>query len=405
MDSIKQKRVSRKIFLLAFAIAALILVNGSFSFWQMSEVKGEFFEVAHRDLPISNKLSPMIDKQYEQVLLLERLQLLEHEHKASMIEFLYKRFRQKSENFENSFTDLEIFVREQAKGAEVDTLEELTKLQDMFANWYVEYKQFHQQADDLFRHQSIGDEEKIDLLIVIGNELSQKLVAMRNEIQTFTLQSVKMVERHEAWVIQAVVIFTLFAYSLGLMVLMLIRQVMKSRDEAVEKIIYHATYDTLTELFNRRHFFERLSEAIQIVKRYRQPLSLCVCDLDHFKQVNDQKGHQTGDKVLTVFGEIINEEKRETDIAGRFGGDEFVICFVNTSAENAAKVLERIRVRLESFPFKDSKGQMFKVTSTFGVAELEAGQISEESLLEAADAALYSAKEKGRNQVVSRLAE
>lgn len=143
--------------------------------------------------------------------------------------------------------------------------------------------------------------------------------------------------------IKGVVIFTLFVFSLGAIMLLMMRQVMRGREQAIEKITYYASYDPLTDLYNRRHFFEQLQLQIEQSIKQQRPLSLCVCDLDHFKQVNDSRGHQMGDQVLSRFADVLKQQVRSSDFIGRFGGDEFVICFPDTEAAEAAAVAERVR--------------------------------------------------------------
>ena len=168
---------------------------------------------------------------------------------------------------------------------------------------------------------------------------------------------------------------------------------MNSREQAIEKISYFANYDPLTDLFNRRHFFDQFNQAIKKAEDSNTPLSLCVCDLDHFKEVNDTLGHRAGDNILTTFAEILRSNIRENDFVGRFGGDKFVICFPDATSEQAAEMVERIRTR-----FAEYNALKLSVTSTFGIAELNHETNTDDLLLEKADKALYKAKENGRNQ-------
>jgi len=167
-----------------------------------------------------------------------------------------------------------------------------------------------------------------------------------------------------------------------------------------ERLLYEATHDALTGLFSRRYFMERLGGAIRSAKRYRYALSLCVCDLDNFKTVNDVYGHVAGDKVLARFGELIANELRADDIAGRYGGDEFWIILPHTSAEEAGISVQRIGDGLERMVFRAETGEAFAVTATFGLSELTSRDTTEHDLLVAADQALYQGKEAGGNRFV-----
>lgn len=167
-----------------------------------------------------------------------------------------------------------------------------------------------------------------------------------------------------------------------------------------EKLRLMATHDELTGLFNRRALMETLQQRVEFARRYKSRLTLCVCDLDHFKQVNDTYGHQLGDEVLQRFASIISKNIRDTDTAGRFGGDEFFIIFPSTSTEQAVTCVERIRKDLSKEVFKYEEGG-FQLTGSFGLASLTETMTELEQLVQQADAALYSAKRKNRNQSVT----
>lgn len=165
-----------------------------------------------------------------------------------------------------------------------------------------------------------------------------------------------------------------------------------------ERLREEATYDALTGLANRRHFTECLLTAISAATRYNLPLSLCICDIDTFKEINDTYGHAAGDKVLTQFAEVIRSQIRTPDVPGRIGGDEFCIVFPNTPGEGALKAVERIRRRVEGLTF-DSEGKgSFTISASFGLAEVDRPDLTVEAFLERADEALYEAKRAGRNQ-------
>ncbi len=161
-----------------------------------------------------------------------------------------------------------------------------------------------------------------------------------------------------------------------------------------------ATRDSLTGLLNRRHFLEVLTSAHQNATRYGFPLSLAILDLDNFKEVNDRYGHQQGDEVLRRFGAMVRLELRSGDLAGRYGGDEFIIAFPHTSAKNAAESLERIRRRLQDTDF-GAESKSYGVHCTAGVAELPLDGATVDFLISLADKAMYEAKAKGRNRVVA----
>ncbi len=172
------------------------------------------------------------------------------------------------------------------------------------------------------------------------------------------------------------------------------------RKQKEEQLRMMAVHDPLTGLFNRRHFMERLEMEIQSSKRYNYPLSLCICDLDYFKAVNDTHGHRKGDMVLSRFGRLLNNILRTENISCRYGGDEFCIIFPHSLAEHAAVSLNRIRKHFKKIVFEGEYGKNFSISATFGIADIAENTAYQKELIEAADKALYKAKQSGRNCIV-----
>jgi diguanylate cyclase (GGDEF)-like protein len=159
--------------------------------------------------------------------------------------------------------------------------------------------------------------------------------------------------------------------------------------------------DEKTGLYNFREFQRRLREEWQRAERYTVPLSVVFFDLDHFKRVNDTLGHQAGDRVLKEFAMLATGGARANDIAARYGGEEFAVILPHTDGEMAVRVAERIRRAVAEFEF-DAGESPTRITVSAGVATLTAKRevSSVDDLVRAADAALYEAKELGRNRVV-----
>ncbi len=160
-----------------------------------------------------------------------------------------------------------------------------------------------------------------------------------------------------------------------------------------------AQTDPLTRLYNRRHLYEKLETELNRCYRGRNPLSLIMADIDHFKQVNDKYGHQVGDEVLVRVADLLQEQLRTYDLAARYGGEEFCLVLPETDLEAACEVAERIRMRAEEMTFS-GKMENHKLTISFGVAAYDGttdGSIDE--IVKVADAALYEAKNAGRNQI------
>ena len=168
---------------------------------------------------------------------------------------------------------------------------------------------------------------------------------------------------------------------------------------AIKKLEMVSRVDGLTQLFNRSHWQSRLAEEFSRAGRYQSPLALIMFDLDHFKSINDTHGHLGGDAVLVQVAGVIKGALRDSDIAGRYGGEEFGIVLPNTSAEGAKVVAERLRSNIESTPVPFDKVHI-PVTASLGIAEFRSDITDLEVFIANADAALYEAKESGRNRVI-----
>lgn len=161
----------------------------------------------------------------------------------------------------------------------------------------------------------------------------------------------------------------------------------------------YADYDALTGLHSRRHFDSRLEEELLRFSRYREPLSMIMLDIDHFKRVNDAYGHHTGDMVLQHTARLVADSIRTIDYSARYGGEEFVVMLPHTTGKKAMALAERIRTAIAEHPFTINNGQSLPITVSLGVACLDAGSVNKtSSLLRDADSALYMAKNNGRNQ-------
>jgi diguanylate cyclase (GGDEF)-like protein len=157
-----------------------------------------------------------------------------------------------------------------------------------------------------------------------------------------------------------------------------------------------ALVDGLTGLANRRAASDALHAEAARAERLETPLSVVLADLDGFKDVNDVHGHAVGDAVLRVFAEVLRETLRESDVAGRWGGEEFLLLLPGADEEGAAQLAERVRIGLAARTIPGVPG--LRVTASFGVAEY-AGETNTEQLVAAADAALYAAKRAGKDRV------
>ncbi|MBS1157829.1 MAG: hypothetical protein H6R15_248 [Proteobacteria bacterium] len=183
-----------------------------------------------------------------------------------------------------------------------------------------------------------------------------------------------------------------------------------SRDITVKKRLEEelrglAATDSLTDLANRRHFLDHLEEAYAGLQRDpAQPVSVMMLDLDHFKSINDTLGHAAGDAMLRLFSGILRDELRKVDTAGRVGGDEFAVLMPKTDPAAAKVFAERIRNKVAKISITIEERQV-TLTVSIGIAAMSAADAQASVVLEHADAALYLAKQEGRNRVASEAGE
>jgi diguanylate cyclase (GGDEF)-like protein len=175
------------------------------------------------------------------------------------------------------------------------------------------------------------------------------------------------------------------------------------------KLYQKATLDELTGLYNRNFLMQRIKEEYKKAWRFKQPLSIIFADLDYFKKVNDQYGHQVGDQLLSEFGSFLKNSVRDYDVPCRFGGEEFIILLPQTNHNDAYDLAERLRDRTANLQFCGTKN--LKITASFGVSALwdfsvpliqmddQNLNVYVDNLIAWADEALYQAKKAGRNKV------
>lgn len=165
--------------------------------------------------------------------------------------------------------------------------------------------------------------------------------------------------------------------------------------EMVEQM---AITDSLTGLYVRRHFYERMSEEMKRSKRHKLSFALLMLDIDDFKRCNDTYGHLVGDVILKDMARVIRENVREIDVVARYGGEEIALVLPETGEENARVVAERLRARIEEHVFR-AYDEKLKLTVSAGVSIYPKDSIDARNLIEKADEALYSAKKSGKNLV------
>jgi len=169
----------------------------------------------------------------------------------------------------------------------------------------------------------------------------------------------------------------------------------KADRERLERL---ATYDSLTGLYNRQAILAKLRESVNLANRYREDFSLTMLDIDHFKKVNESYGHLIGDDVLEKISALILGNIRDADIAGRYGGEEFMIILPRVNLSSSWVAAERLRAIIERTKCKDSAGNIFGLTVSQGLVAWERND-NVASLISRAEEALHKAKQKGRNRV------
>lgn len=193
-------------------------------------------------------------------------------------------------------------------------------------------------------------------------------------------------------VVLMMMVFTFFAvFGMSMMI-----NDMSKINLQTEKLQFLSNHDSMTHIPNRRFFKERVEQLIS----GNTQVVIVMFDVDYFKNYNDSYGHQAGDEVLRTIADILQENMQESDIVGRYGGEEFIICLRNPkSMEDVKRVVERFRRKVERYQFPgEEKQPNQKLTISLGVSSVSSGK-SMDQLIEEADQALYQAKGKGRNRV------
>jgi diguanylate cyclase (GGDEF)-like protein len=175
----------------------------------------------------------------------------------------------------------------------------------------------------------------------------------------------------------------------------LFRHYERSRADAFQELELLSETDNLTGLYNRNKLDFHLQQQFYLHQQSGHPLTLVMCDIDHFKQINDEYGHLTGDRVIKETAQLLKKHMRSTDICGRWGGEEFLIICPHTPGEAAAAIIAKLKQLISDHPFAEN----ICISMSFGIACIDPGE-SGEQLLRRADDALYAAKRAGRNRFV-----
>ncbi len=178
-------------------------------------------------------------------------------------------------------------------------------------------------------------------------------------------------------------------------------QMVVALKDSRDKLIQRANTDSLTSLYNHRHFQERLATELSRAERFGRPLSVVMLDIDNFKALNDTHGHPAGDHVLTEVAKLLMAHVRDIDVVARYGGEEFAFIMPETSVDEAKVACERVRLAIQRHCFVGTEGQTVPVTVSLGTAQYPIHSAEREGLIMAADLAMYQAKSMGRNRSVA----
>jgi diguanylate cyclase (GGDEF)-like protein len=215
---------------------------------------------------------------------------------------------------------------------------------------------------------------------------------------SFDIREIINIQKTNTTIIVSLAILTIAAL-LGFLFLFTLRLTKKISD-AHQQIEKMAIADVLTGLFNRRHVLERFSEEMTRAKRLKKDLGCVMIDIDNFKTINDTYGHLVGDKTLREVSDILNNSIRTYDIAGRYGGEEFLIILPDTPFQDTLSLAERIRKNIKESPIAQSElTPAIPVTISLGIASMIAKDISIDNMIKRADDGLYMAKNSGRDKV------
>lgn len=263
---------------------------------------------------------------------------------------------------------------------------------------------FNNMLDNNFIKQT---NKSVNVIIIIAVVAAVGFIVMMSTSTIFALLSTILfgiaylfisyyiMELYNLWI---PVVMPIIAIIIAFALSFLAKYLIKSRDFEYQYKL--ATIDGLTELYNHRFFQETLKTQIEISKRYGQPFSLIIVDIDFFKKFNDTYGHQAGDAVLKQVAQTLKKNSRTTDYVCRYGGEEMSIILPNTSAEEALFSANRMNKAVAEKDFQLNSTDTGKVTISVGVATFPDNAETAQELIEFADKGLYYAKEHGRNQVV-----
>ncbi len=200
---------------------------------------------------------------------------------------------------------------------------------------------------------------------------------------------------------QYLLVLAIVIFIMAILTLVALKKVIASRQKYERLLVKQATIDSLTNTLNRGHIESLIEREIERFKRYGRNASIIMFDLDHFKKINDQFGHQFGDTVLKGVAQVCKDSLRSGDLLGRYGGEEFIICLPEIDVEQSYRVAEKIRVAIRNTAFKFDAKEI-RVTASGGIINLvNQSKLSFDDIMTRVDDALYEAKALGRDRFIA----
>ncbi|MGY3902319.1 diguanylate cyclase [Aeromonas lusitana] len=197
--------------------------------------------------------------------------------------------------------------------------------------------------------------------------------------------------------------YWMFSVRIGVMLIALTpltaASIMAARNSLLRRMEHLAHHDHLTGALNRAGFWPAAQLMLDRLEQHKLPVAVCMLDLDNFKRINDNHGHEAGDSMLRAFTAAVRQHLRQGDLFGRMGGEEFAVLLPNTARQQALEIVERLREAVARLGVQDGVGNPVRVTVSIGIACQRQGHVNLDRLLSQADKALYRAKHNGRNRV------
>jgi diguanylate cyclase (GGDEF)-like protein len=385
---------SKYVFIILILMLCLLLFVGNLTKRNMDILEANFNWVSHTQEVIA--LTTKTESMIKDMVSGQRGYLLTHHN-----EYL-ENFVNSASNMDNVLNQLTLMTTDNpTQQQNIVELAQLSNALRLHLNKIIDLVRQNQSDAGLALLKTGEGKQTMDAI----REVIKKMLNEERRLLEIRIERAKLAVRES--LIETVLITAIGAVLLIVIALLIVYYMRIRQNEAVERgklleyFEHKANTDFLTGLVSRSHFFELAEHELHRTQRNKKSLSVLMMDVDFFKNINDKYGHKTGDLVLQKLADVCKNELREIDIIGRIGGEEFAFVLPETTASLALEVAERIRQILmnTSMPL-DQQNKQFNFTVSIGVATMTNFESTIDDLLQEADAALYQAKNSGRNKVV-----